>query len=54
MSIFSTLGKVFGFKGDAAQAFGAGLAEGSYKTFTTGLNKAMDKFYKRVEETDKL
>lgn len=54
MSIFSALGKVFGFKGDAAQAFGAGLAEGGAKTFTTGLNKAMDKFDKRVEETDKL
>ena len=51
MSIFSALGKVFGFKGDAAQAFGTGLAEGGAKTFTAGLNKAIDKFDKRVEET---
>tara|TARA_R100000388_G_scaffold94901_2_gene84087 strand:- start:592 stop:1689 length:1098 start_codon:yes stop_codon:yes gene_type:complete len=54
MSIFSTLGKVFGFKGDAAQAFGTGLAKGGAETFTAGLNKAIDKFDKQAEETDKL
>jgi hypothetical protein len=54
MSIFGAFGKIFGFKGDAAQAFGTGLAKGGAETFTASLNKAMDKFDKQVEETDKL
>lgn len=54
MSIFGAFGKIFGFKGDAAQAFGTGLAKGGAETFTASLNKAMDKFDKQVEETDRL
>ena len=54
MSIFSTLGKVFGFREMQAQAFGTGLARGGAETFTAGLNKAIDKFDRQVEETDKL
>lgn len=54
MSIFGALGKIFGYSGDKAEAFGSGLAQAGAETFTTGLNKAIDKFDKRVEETDKL
>ena len=54
MSIFGILGKVFGYSGDEAEAFGAGFADEGATTFTASLNKSMDKFDKRVDDYAKL
>jgi|13_taG_2_1085334.scaffolds.fasta_scaffold05025_2 hypothetical protein len=54
MSIFGSLGKLFGYKGASAEAFGGAFAEKASTTFTDRLNKSIDSFEKKVEETDKL
>jgi hypothetical protein len=54
MSIFGSLGKLFGYKGASAEAFGGAFAEKASTTFTDRLNKSIDSFEKQVEETDKL
>jgi hypothetical protein len=52
MSIFGSLGKLFGYKGASAEAFGGAFAEKASTTFTDRLNKSIDSFEKQVEETD--
>lgn len=54
MSIFGSLGKLFGYKGASAEAFGGSFAEKASTTFTDRFNKSIDSFEKQVEETDKL
>src|SRR5210317_723675 len=54
MSIFGSLGKLFGYKGASAEAFGGAFAEKASTTFTDRLNKSIDSFEKQEEETDKL
>ncbi len=54
MSIFGSLGKLFGYKGASAEAFGGSFAEKASTTFTDRFNKSIDSFEKQLEETDKL
>ena len=54
MSIFGSLGKLFGYKGASAEAFGGSFAEKASTTFTDRFNKSIDSFEKQIEETDKL
>ena len=54
MSIFGLAGKLFGYKGEFAEAFGGSLAESGATEFKVGLNKSMDKFDKQVDDYAKL
>lgn len=54
MSIFGLAGKLFGYKGEFAEAFGGSLAEKGATEFKVGLNKSMDKFDKQVDDYAKL
>lgn len=54
MSIIGTLGNLFGYKGDFAEAFGSSIVESSTSTFADGLDKSLDKFDKQVEEYAKI
>tara|TARA_R110000796_G_scaffold73612_1_gene165470 strand:- start:3392 stop:4468 length:1077 start_codon:yes stop_codon:yes gene_type:complete len=54
MSIFGSLGKLFGYKGASAEAFGGSFAEKASTTFTDRINKSIDSFESEVKEKDKL
>ena len=54
MSIIGTLGNLFGYKGDFAEAFGSSIVESSTSTFADGIDKSLDKFDKQVEEYAKI
>jgi len=54
MSIIGSLGNLFGYKGDFAEAFGSSIVEASTSTFADGIDKSLNKFDKRVDDYDKI
>ena len=54
MSIFGGFGKLFGFSGDEAEAFGSSLVGEGASTFSDNIDKSIDKFDRQVEEYGKI
>tara|TARA_R100001377_G_scaffold65062_1_gene40490 strand:+ start:1874 stop:2956 length:1083 start_codon:yes stop_codon:yes gene_type:complete len=54
MSIFGGFGKLFGFSGDEAEAFGSSLVGEGASTFSNKVDKSIDKFDKQVDEYGKI
>ena len=54
MSIFGGFGKLFGFSGDEAEAFGSSLVGEGANTFADNIDKSIDKFDKQVDEYGKI